>query len=454
MNHKRKPTHRNGSSNVPKRQRKGYTTPPRGPQPPRRPPPSGRVGRGLQRRPRRRPPREPFGFDISRHIEVITPPSELPSVVYQINNYITGFAVDGTPIYQRPDKKWTMERINGLYVYFEGVEKPIYISGMHTPHTISLYKMAHQIRTALRQQSPVALLEENCYKFKEVDIRGALRQKRHQDTNVMWLNAEHQGQKVVLKTTTSPSMQLTYIIEAIIHRLVSEKATKYLPRLHFVGFQGDSLIVCSEQLQISSVSTFVGTLPRVRQNPNILVWHMVHAACSAIDEVQRQADFTHRDCHISNVYYDARRNIVKFIDFDWSCVKSGEKIISVPRFLYDTTRPQYGHNRSVDCIVFLRTLGLALKNCTVFRTRIFDPIMTRYELESKIFLKQQFASNDTAALQLYKMSTSNGKISGKYAHKHGIARFKTNFEYHMGYYTWECMTPTSILDFLNKNKFF
>ena len=447
MNHKRKSPYHDGPYKAQKRPR-----PPQPPQPPRGPPPRRRIGRGLQRRPPVRTRHDPFGFNISQHIEVITPPSELPSTVYQINNYITGFTADGNPTYQRPEKKWTMERTNGLYVYFEGNEKPIYISGMHTPHTISLYKMAHKIRTALRRQSPVFLKEESCWKFKDVDIRGALRQKRHKETNVIWLNAEHQGQKVVLKTTTSPSMQLTYIIEAVIHRLVAKNSPKYLPRLHFIGFKGDSLIVCSEQLQISSISAFMGTLPR--QNPNILVWHMVHAACLAIGEVQRQAHFTHRDCHLSNMYYDARNQIVKFIDFDWSCVQWNNKIISVPRFLYDTTRPQYGQNRSVDCCVFFRTLGLALKNCPVFRTQIYDPIMTRYELKSKIFLKEQFANNDTAALQLYKMSTKNGKISGKYAHKYGIGRYKTNFEYHMGYYTWECMTPGAILRVLEQNKFF
>jgi len=347
-----------------------------------------------------------------------------------------------------------MVHTNGLYVHLEGSAKPIYISGMQTPHTISLYKMAHRIRTALLQQPSVVMKEENCWKFKEVDIRGALRQKRHAETNVIWLNAEHQQQKVVLKTTTSPSMQLTYIIEAVIHRVVSERAPHYLPRLHFVGFQGDSLVVCSEQLQISSVSTFVGTLSQMRQNPNILVWHMVRAACLAIRQVQRQAHFTHRDCHLSNVYYDARNNVIKFIDFDWSCVQVNGKIISVPRFLYDTTRPQYGHNQSVDCCVFFRTLGLAMKNCTDFRTQIYDPIMTRYELESKIFLKTQFASGDAAALQLYKMSTVNKKTKGEFAHKYGVERFKTNFEYHMGYYTWSCMTPDALLSFLEQYKFF
>ena len=44
------------------------------------------------------------------------------------------------------------------------------------------------------------------------------------------------------------------------------------------------------------------------------------------------------------------------------------------------------------------------------------------------FLLQKSAT-ETAALQLYKMSTSNGKVRGKYAHKYGVAKMKVDFEY-------------------------
>ena len=74
------------------------------------------------------------------------------------------------------------------------------------------------------------------------------------------------------------------------------------------------------------------------------------------------------------------------------------------------------------------------------------------DFSSQAFLLQKSAT-ETAALQLYKMSTSNGKVRGKYAHKYGVAKMKVDFEYMMGHYTYPCMTPESILNFLEEYTF-
>ena len=261
------------------------------------------------------------------------------------------------------------------------------------------------------------------------------------------------GDFVVLKTTTDPAMQLKYILDAVIHAQTARSVSNYVQKLHFVAFWGESLVVCSGQMmEEKSVFSFMNTLKQ-RQVPDILAYKMVESFCLAPRKLQNRAEFTHRDCHTSNVYYDSRRKITKFIDFDWSCIRIGGKIISVPRHLYDTTRAQYGVNRSVDCCVFFRTLGHSLINVPIFKKKIYDPLMRRYEVDSREILKRK-SKEDVAAFQLYRFSTINGKISGRYAHRYGIALYKGNFDYMMGYYTYTSMTPDFILRFLKKHKFF
>lgn len=358
------------------------------------------------------------------------------------------------PVFQSPSKCWTVDEVSGIYARFRGQTRRIFKSAMHNRHTVSLYAAAHRIRDELRTQSLVRLTKVPSAVFKEVNIQSAKCQTRHQDQNVLWLNAFHKGQRVVLKTTSDPAMQLTYILEAVVHFFSSTRCTTYIPRLHFIGFASDNrLVVCSEQLTIPSVTQFVNRLPSEYGNPDISLWFMCRAVCLAIRRLQNSARFTHRDCHTSNVYYDMRSKRVQFIDFDWSCVRWQDKTISVPRVLYDTTRPEYGYNRSVDCCVFFRTLGPAIGAMKTFVKRIYLPLMQRYEKESEIFLKRRMGT-DTAAMQMYRLSTKDGTMKGKFAHKYGVHKLKNKFDYHMAYYTWECMTPAAIILFLDEHKFF
>lgn len=409
------------------------------------------------------PPEElphPFGFVLDDYLQHIATNYGLGLISHHITNYIKRFdgAMDQEhrlvyyPVFKHPHKKWTVADVSGIYARFKGEPNRIYISGMHTPHTVSLYRVAHQIRDQLRCQPMVVIQQAVSSRFKHVDISHAKSQHRHSSKNKLWLSATHFGQEVVLKTTTDPAMQLTYIIEAIIHFLASQRCPTYIPPLHFIGFAADNrLVVCSQQLQIPSVTAFIHTLRHPR--PDEMVWLMVRAVCMSLRRLQLTAQFTHRDCHINNIYYNMRGSRVKFIDFDWSCIRWRNKIISVPRHLYDTTRPQYGYNRSVDCCVFLRTLGPALRGkVPTFLKKIYDPLMQRYEDECRTVLKQK-ARSDTAAMQIYRMSTKGGKLTGAYEHRYGLAKYQNKFEYHMGYYTWPSMTPQAILNFLDEHKF-
>ncbi len=401
----------------------------------------------------------PFGFDLTPIIATICHKSTLGNVSHQISNYITYFNKLNEPVFKKPHKVWKVEEISGIYTRLKGQTNRIFISGMHNRHTVSLYNIAHIIRDELRKNSLVLFKKEPTTRFKHINISKAV-EKKNKNKSIMWLNAYHKGTQVVLKTTTSVSLQLSYILEAIIHHLaasrINRQGRKYIPPIHFIGFGPENrLIVCSEQLQIPSVTDFLYGLKKktILSNPNVSIFCMVRSVCLAIRRLQISSQFTHRDCHISNVYYDYRYNKIQFIDFDWSAIRWQDKIISVPRHLYDTTRQGYGYNKSVDCCVFLRTLGPTLKIAQGFKKYIYDPLMERYEKESEIFLKQR-SEHDNAAMQIYRLSTKEGKLRGEYKHKYGIGKYKNRFDYHMGYYTWECMTPEAILKFLDENKFF
>ena len=204
------------------------------------------------------------------------------------------------------------------------------------------------------------------------------------------------------------------------------------------------LVVCSEQLTSISVTSFM----RMNTTMDKDVTQLVVDVCQALLNIHKKIHFTHRDCHISNIYYESTTNTVKFIDFDWSCLQYQGRNISVPRHLYDTTRAQYCSNKSVDCCIFLRTLGPTLAQVPLFMDKIYRPLMQRYEQESKQMLKR-WSVNDTAAMQLYKMSTCNQKIRGHYSHSHGLNHRPKIFDYLMGYYEWPSMTPQAIIQFIN-----
>jgi hypothetical protein len=99
-------------------------------------------------------------------------------------------------------------------------------------------------------------------------------------------------------------------------------------------------------------------------------------------------------------------------------------------------------------------MGPALNHCPVFKKKIYDNIMKRYERESRQILLQKMQQGELEAMNIYKMATEHKSIRSNYAHEYGIAHLKINFEYHMAYYTWECMTPDAILATLDKYKFF
>jgi hypothetical protein len=390
----------------------------------------------------------PFGFDITPMIGLTRPPCDFGKVTHCIGNCIRHFDAEGQPVFETPKKMWKIIKKNGLYVELESDK--VLKGNMHTSHTVSMFRMAHAVRQALLKQTPVQLTKADSQGFKQVDLRNATHQRRHSSKNIVWLNAIHIGKQCVLKTTTDEATQLIYIVEAIIHHLVWSTCPNYVPKQYFVGFaKGNRLVIASEQLCTPSVTTFLSS---IQNRSDRIVWHMVRNVCLAIRRMQRTAAFTHRDCHISNVYYNGRRKIVKFIDYDWSSVRVRGKKISVPRHLFDTTRTTYTNNRSVDCCVFLRTLGPALeKKAERFKDMIWRPLMDRYERESRALLFEKSAT-DTAAMQLYKMSTVDGRLRGKYAHKYGVAKKKVDFEYLMGHYTYPCMTPESILKFIESRE--
>ena len=420
----------------------------RRPNPPRDPPPQRRYRRVV-------PKPDPFGFPLGPVISNLTAPGALGTSAHNIQNYIKGFR-DGLPVFHKPNQVYHIEKVNGIYASVTGRTEPILISKLHTDYTVHLYHEAHGILGQIKIQPRVSLVHVAADDFKVVDISQATYNRRQNDRNMVYLNAKHMGKTVVLKTTTDPSTMLKYVLEAVIHLHLSHKAPHCVPALHFIGMAaGNRLVVCSEQLRTPSVASWTQTLQRRPDNSRAL-YFMLKNVCNAFAVIQRTARFTHRDAHTSNVYYNEKTRQIKFIDFDWSCIRVGGRILSVPRYLYDTTRATYGKNRSVDLCIFMRCLGNQLKNAPAFINEIWLPLMRRYERESGQILLHKMAGKDgagevTAAKQLYKMGF--GKRNGRrgYSHVTAYKRYKKEFDYQMGYFEWPCMTPTAILQFLSEH---
>lgn len=393
----------------------------------------------------------PFGFPIDPVIRNLSAPSALGMSSHSIQNYITGFR-NGLPIFHNPNHVYHIDSVSGIYASLTGRKEPMLVSKLHTSYTVKLYHEAHGILGQIRRQPLVNLVNVPADDFKVVDISRASYNRRQNIRNMVYLNAKHMGKTVVLKTTTDPSTMLKYVLEAVIHLNLSRKAAHCVPELHFIGMaSGNRLVVCSEQLRTPSIASWCNTLQR-RDNSRAL-YFMLKNVCNAFAVIQRTAHFTHRDSHTSNVYYNEQTRQIQFIDFDWSCIRIDSKILSVPRFLYDTTRSVYGKNRSVDLCIFMRCLGNQLKNAPIFINEIWLPLMRRYERESGQILLRKMAGTDgpdqvSAAKQLYKMGF--GKLNGRrvYSHVNAYKKYKNEFDYIMGYFEWPCMTPQGILQFL------
>jgi len=411
----------------------------------------------------------PFGFELNPFLKRLIAPTKLGKKSHSIQNLIRYFDERGQPVFKHPERVYEISGVSGTHASIAGRDNSKFVAELHTSYTVHLYDKASKILAEIKKQAPVSLVKERTYDFKRVDMTHVDAHKRQNAKSVVYTDAYHMGRRVVLKTTSDPHMMLRYVLEAVIHYLLRQRSRTCVPELYFVGMAPNgTLIVCTEQLMLDSVSDWVMKLNR-RDNNRNMFW-MLKNVCNAMRIIQERARFTHRDCHTGNVYYDERNRRIQFIDFDWSCIQwhvvhfdpetrqhsSINKIISVPRHLYDTTRAEYGKNHSVDMCRFLRCLGEQLEKAPIFKERIWKPIMQRYEDECRGLLLKKSAgydgvSGDTAALQLYKMGLDAKR---KYSHVTGYRKYGREFDYYMGYYEWPCMTPGAIQDFIMKHKFF
>lgn len=433
----------------------------------------------------------PFGFDYMPYVNQIAEPCPLGQTTHMLSNPIVGF-VKNDPCFFKPSSVFQVENTSGLFANIRGISKRYLKSVFHTPHTVSIYKMAHDLLKIIHKRPRISFVNERAKNDMEVDISRCMKSGRNHTGDHVWLNAIYKGQVVVLKTSTKLSSILKYLIEAVIHDQVMQKTPSYVPKLHFVAFakvakgEDDLFVICSQQLKRPSAYSWIRTLPshHPKKNLNIKLWHMLRNVCLCLRNMQRYSQFTHRDCHSSNVYYDEfNRESVKFIDYDWSSIVINGHKLSVPRELYDTARETYARNRSVDLCVFMRTIGPALRAPTslvkrvqdprsnakdlielekwrhyeertsAFYNKIYQPIMRKYERESEDFLKQHV--QDKTAMQLLKL---NLNAKGAFSHLFGVRNLLKqkkegiSFDYRMGYFEWQSMTPENILQHLQECK--
>ena len=434
----------------------------------------------------REPPNSPFGFEIERYALAVRLPCGLRPTAHKLSNTIVGFGPNGNPRFHRWKDEFKIENVQGTLVSlslvkhedndtkFVPIPKRVLTSELHTPHTVSVYKLAHDILNIIKARPKVSLVTEEAKNEFSVDIRGSKTATRRTSEDKVFLNARWHGERVVLKTSTRLSTVLRYAVEAVIHHIVAKASPSYFPALKFVAVStDDQFVICSEQLRMPSVFTWVSNLGNVPfKNLNNKLWHMLRNVSRCLKNVQTHAHFTHRDCHTGNVYYDEfERESVKFIDMDWSSTVHKGRVIAVPRHLYDSTRPQ---NKSVDLCVFLRTLGPSLRRpkhlkeganlhkwehferrTEKFYRHVYLPLMQRYERESEAFLKARIAT-DSAAVQLYKLCVDKkSKCVDKksnFEHVNGIEKVGVDFDYRMGYFEYDSMTPTSVLSYLEEQK--
>lgn len=389
---------------------------------------------------------EPFGFDFVDLFAGVCPHSELLDETHALDNPLCGFDQRGAPIFKFPDGKLEMVYEHGLRmtILHNNRQKEVATATLHTPHTITLKKMAFDILERIRA-SPRVQWNVAGNSFYHVQLTNTKSIKRHRNRMELWTNARHCGRRVVLKTTTDPAYMLRYILEAAIQTLIYRRFPRDVARPALVGLTPDNrLVVCSEELVIPPVTDFIRGGPSCRN----LILMSIHF-CEMILRMQT-VGFTHRDSHTSNVYVDPETLQTRLIDFDWSAIRMKNTVISVPRHLYDSTRESYGRNRSVDCCIFFRSLQTQMDDIrhpevTKFRQRFLEPLMQRYEDECRFKL---LGSDDTVSKQLYRIASSTGGLRGEYGHAYGLKRLFSDFDYEMGYFEWGSMRPEYILEFI------
>ena len=283
----------------------------------------------------------PFGFSLDPFISRLIGPTPLGDKSHSLRNLIVRFE-KGQPVFQDPGHGYRISGDKGMYATIEGRTQAKLISELHTSHTVHLYNMAHNILTQIRSQPMVHLVKDaaGLKRHKTIDMRRVVDNNRQNTKTTVFTNARHLDKLVVLKTTKDPHMMLRYVLEAVIHHLLQQRSNTCVPQLCFVGItETNRLVVCSEQLQLPCISTWVNTLDR-RDNNQSSCCGCSKTCATPWRIIQRNAHFTHRDCHTGNVYYDERNRRIQFIDFDWSCIRVGQAKPSLFHAICTTPRVQ------------------------------------------------------------------------------------------------------------------
>jgi tRNA A-37 threonylcarbamoyl transferase component Bud32 len=419
------------------------------------------------------PSKKAFGFDVSDYLHLISDDMTLPPAVHSLMDTIETFD-DSKPIYKHKFCLYSTTGAKGMYIAQTpndessdndtpmDVCQTTLISDFHNIHTESLLCMADELLSTLRME-PSANYQNNGIEnseFKTVYTGNSTTSPGGQ-TSVL-TNCKHMGANVIVKKAISKKDQLRTVLEAVVHLYVEHKHPEFVPKLHFIAFDSDNnLVVCSEQVESTSIHHYImKTLPR-EQDQSAALKSMLIGVCTALETVQR-SEFTHRDLHTSNIFWNHKTERVTFIDFDWSCIVVRGKKISIPRFLYDTTRKSYGCNKSVDLCIFMRNVVTTIANQNSLRKlSLFGnevkKVMVNYQAECRQMLCREFDNDQEkhAAFQLYKTCTKDGTIYSEYKHSFGIQRLTDSieFEYRQGYFEWKSMTPSNVKFFLVTGKF-
>lgn len=387
----------------------------------------------------------PFGFRFEHYLDQVAQKSVLLDETHGLDNPVRAFDLRGAPVFTYPRAKFDVVFEHGarVEILHKRRQKTVATSALHTPHTISLKKAAHDILIKLRTQ-PRIVWDGPSDSLYDIHLSNKQSRKSHGGKLEVWTNARYCGRRVVLKTTKDAAYMLRYILEAVVHTLVFRKCPRAVPTPLLVGLTVDNrLVVCMEELTMPSVTAYIRHLPT---NACRSLLEMSRHFCETISQVQA-AGFTHRDAHTSNVYVDPRTLRTRLIDFDWSAIRWGNTVLSIPRHLYDSTRESYGSNRSVDCCIFFRSLQTQLDKIRLdgviqYVQRFLTPLMQRYEDECRFSL---VGASDAVSQQLYRVASSTGELRGEYRHVHGLSRLSKDFDYEMGYYEWQTMRPDAIL---------